>query len=374
MSDEPKLLLDSHKLSWHYDRVQAWESGERIAPISIDLALSRACQASCRGCYAALQESDKRSSITVDVAYRFLDACARMGVRGTSLISDGESTLSKAYVPYIKRAAELGIDIGNATNGWLFNQEMADQVLPHLKWVRFTVLAGNAQSYTRMMHPDPSRLDVFWNAMHNISNAVMIKRKRKLDVTLGIQTFIMPGDEKEISDFAQLGIDLGVDYAVIKHTSDDEKGSLGVDYDGYGSMHEVLQRAESMSTKDTKVIVKWTKIKQGKQFPYQQVHGTQFLLQISGSGLVAPSGMFFNSKFAKFHIGDFTEQDFYDIWKSQRYAEVMDYLASPQFNAETSMGTLPIQHYANIALDRHKRGIERIQPASGPAPMHKNFV
>ena len=29
---EGKLILDSHKLSYHYDRVKAWENGERIAP------------------------------------------------------------------------------------------------------------------------------------------------------------------------------------------------------------------------------------------------------------------------------------------------------------------------------------------------------
>jgi len=74
------------------------------------------------------------------------------------------------------------------------------------------------------------------------------------------------------------------------------------------------------------------------------------------------------------HIGDFTEQSFYEIWKSARYWEVMDYLASPEFDARRSMGTLPIQHYCNIALDRHRRGVERIQPASGPEPLHRNFV
>ena len=26
---EGKLILDSHKLSYHYDRVEAWENGER---------------------------------------------------------------------------------------------------------------------------------------------------------------------------------------------------------------------------------------------------------------------------------------------------------------------------------------------------------
>ena len=41
------LILDSHKLSHHMDVVEAWEAGERIAPVSVDMALTRACGAMC---------------------------------------------------------------------------------------------------------------------------------------------------------------------------------------------------------------------------------------------------------------------------------------------------------------------------------------
>ena len=44
---EGNLILDSHKLSYHYERVAAWEAGERVAPVSVDMALSRACGAMC---------------------------------------------------------------------------------------------------------------------------------------------------------------------------------------------------------------------------------------------------------------------------------------------------------------------------------------
>ena len=84
--------------------------------------------------------------------------------------------------------------------------------------------------------------------------------------------------------------------------------------------------------------------------------------------------MFFNARYSKFHIGSFTEERFLDIWKSERYWRVMDYLASPAFDAQTMMGTLPIQYYVNIALDNHAKGIERIRPGVGPKPLHVNFL
>ena len=33
-----ELILDGTKISWHQERIKKWEKGERIAPITIDLA------------------------------------------------------------------------------------------------------------------------------------------------------------------------------------------------------------------------------------------------------------------------------------------------------------------------------------------------
>lgn len=366
------LVLDSHKLSYHYDRVEAWETGERIAPVSVDMALTRACGAMCAFCYAMVQESQERPAIKTETALGLLDDFAEIGVKGVSLISDGESTISKAYVPFIQHANKLGIDVGNATNGWEWEPEKIEQVLPYLTWVRFTVAAGRPESYAKIMFKGPEHTEVFDRAMSHIRYAVSLKKKLSLNVTLGIQMVLTPDLFDEILPFAQLALDLGVDYGVIKHCSDDEVGSLGIDYERYKDAYSLLQQAEEMSTEDTKIIVKWEKIQNNHS--YKRFYGPQFLLQISGSGLVAPSGMFFNAKYSKLHIGNFVEERFIDIFKSERYWRAMNYLASPSFDARTMMGTLPIQHYASVALDRHARNIERIVPAKGTPPLHVNFV
>lgn len=368
------LILDSHKLSYHMDRVQAWEAGERIAPVSVDMSLTRACGAMCTFCYAMMQESQARSSIKTSHALNLLDDFATIGLRSVSLVSDGESTLSKAYVPFIQHATSVGIDVGNATNGWEWEPEKIEQVLPHLTWVRFTVAAGRPESYASLMYKGPEHTEVFDRAMAHIRYAVDLKRRNHLPVTLGIQMVLMPHLKDEVIPFAQLGLDLGVDYAVIKHCSDDEQHTLGIDYSQYLGLNDLLKQAESMSSCQTKIIVKWDKIRDGDKPSYKRFYGPQFLLQISGSGLVAPSGMFFNARYSKLHIGNFTAERFIDIWKSERYWRAMNYLASPAFDAQTMMGTLPIQHYVSVALDNHAKGIEKIQPAIGPKPLHVNFL
>jgi MoaA/NifB/PqqE/SkfB family radical SAM enzyme len=371
---EGALILDSHKLSYHMDRVEAWEAGERIAPVSVDMSLTRACSAMCTFCYAMMQESQVRSSISTKKALELVDDFSKVGIRSVSLVSDGESTLSPAYVPFIQHAHAAGIDVGNGTNAWEWEPEKIEQVLPYLTWVRFTVAAGRPESYARIMFKGPEHTEVFDRAMRHIRYAVDFKKRMGLKVTLGIQMVLMPGLEDEIIPFAQLGLDLGVDYAVIKHCSDDEQGSLNIDYSKYESMHSLLEQAEAMSNDTTKIIVKWDKIKDGDKPPYKRYYGSQFLLQISGSGLLAPAGMFFNARYSKLHIGNYAEERFYDLWRSERYWRAMNYLASPAFDAQTMMGTLPIAHYVNVALDRHIKGIERIHPGSDPKPLHHNFL
>jgi MoaA/NifB/PqqE/SkfB family radical SAM enzyme len=369
-----KLILDSHKLSYHYERIKHWESGSKIAPITVDMALTRACGAMCSFCYAMVQEPQERSSIKVEDALNLADDFAEIGVKGVSLISDGESTLSKAYVPFIQHLSKSGIDVGNATNGWEWEPDKINQVLPHLTWVRFTVAAGTPEMYSKIMFKGPEHTEVFDRAMKHIRYAVELKKRKSLSVTLGIQMVLMPEFKNEIIPFAKLALDLGVDYGVIKHCSDDEEGTLGVNYDKYEDLYPLLKNAELLSNENTKIIIKWDKIKNGGKPSYKRFYGPQFLLQISGSGLVAPSGMFFNAKYSKLHIGNFTEERFKSIFSSERYQKIMNYLASPYFDAQTMMGTLPIQHYVSEALDKHIKKEALILEAKDEKPLHVNFL
>ncbi len=372
-TNEGKLILDSHKLSYHYDRVEAFMNGERIAPISVDMALTRACGAMCSFCYAMIQEPQERSTIKVKESLNLLDDFKEVGIKSVSLVSDGESTLSKAYVPFIQHASNIGIDVANATNGWEWEKEKIDQVLPHLTWVRFTCAAGTPEGYSKIMFKSHKHTEVFDRAMNNIRYAVQLKKKLNLKVTLGIQMVLMPEFRDEILPFAKLAVDLGVDYGVIKHCSDDELGTLNIDYPKYEKMFDLIKQAEKLSNEQTKIIAKWDKIKNSKP-TYKRVYGPQFLLQLSGSGLIAPAGQFFNARYSKFHIGNIADDRFKDIFNSDSYWKIMDYLASPNFNAETMMGTLPIAHYVNKALDDHIKGISKISPAKGKKPLHVNFL
>jgi hypothetical protein len=84
--------------------------------------------------------------------------------------------------------------------------------------------------------------------------------------------------------------------------------------------------------------------------------------------------MLFNERYMKFHIGNIVEQRFKEIWQSDRYWEVMSYLASPSFNAQRMCGALCLQHKVNEHLDEYKKGRLELVALEGITPKHVNFI
>ena len=98
------------------------------------------------------------------------------------------------------------------------------------------------------------------------------------------------------------------------------------------------------------------------------------MLQMSGSGLVAPCGGLFNEQYKKFHMGNICETRFKDIWNSDRYWEVVNYLASSKFNAQTTCASLCLQHTVNTVLDDYQKGrLDYVAPEGEP-PEHLSFL
>jgi len=373
MSEENNLILDGHKLLWHRDRIDAWLKGERIAPITIDCALTRVCSYKCVYCYGMLQENEGYN-ISWDTIKRFLDDAAEIGVKAISFVSDGESAQSPFIYDAILRGKANGMDMAIGTNGFSLKDERLAEILPALTYLRFNVSAGTPKRYSEI-HGVSEK--AFYKVKETIRKSVEIKKANNLSVTLGLQMVLLPENGDDILPLVDLGKEVGADYLVIKHCSDDENGALGVQYDKYESLVEILKEAEARSTADYLVKAKWSKILSGGKRKYSKCFGAPFMLQMSGSGLVAPCGFLFNDKYKdkdKFHIGNISEMSFKEIWKSERYWEVMNYISSDKFDARCDCGTLCLQHKVNEFLWDVKNGTVQLPENVGEPPMHVNFI
>ena len=318
-------------------------------------------------CYAMLQEN-RRQEQTPSVAFAFLEDCAAIGVKGVSLISDGESTVHPAFAEVIQYGHALGLAMGLGSNGLLLKQPVLERILPCLTYLRFNFSAGTRERYADIMGVKPEWYD---QVIENITDAMAIKRRDGLPVTINMQMVTMPQYADQILPLTRLAKEIRPDYLIFKHCADDIQGQLGVDYTKYADCVPLFHEAEAMSEDGFRIVVKWSRL--DGQRTYTRCYGPPFIMQVSGSGLVAPCGFLFNERYKAFHIGNICEQRFRDIWASDRYWEVMGYLASEQFNPQVRCGPNCLQHNTNTALfDLRHRGTPL--PMVGETPAHVGFL
>lgn len=365
-----KLILDGTKLAWHKERVEALLAGERVAPITIDCALTRSCTYNCCYCIGKLQENE-RKKLSLDALYRFLDDSAEIGVKGISFVSDGESTCSPHLYDSILRGKQNGIDMALGTNGYLLQDERLEDILPALTYLRFNISAGEKNRYAEIMG---TPLEAYDKVVSTIQKCVAIKKKNKLNVTIGLQMVLMPQISDQVIPLAKLGRDLGVDYLVIKHCSDDDQGNLGIDYDQYYELTDLLKKAEEYSTDTYLVQAKWSKIMSGGDRKYKHCYGAPLMMQFSGSGLVAPCGGLFNSRFKKYHIGNLADTSFKEMWQSDKYWNILNELASEKFDCSKMCVSLCLQHKVNEVLWEMKHNNYKLETPKGDKPDHVNFI
>ena len=363
-----RLIVDGTKVGWYPERIAAWKRGERIAPVTIDCAMTRRCQAACSFCYAQMQASESDVPITQESFFNFLTDAAEIGVKGVSFISDGESTVVPWYADAVEYAASKALAVGAGSNGIKLTKPVLERILPHLAYLRFNFSAGEEQRYAQIMGvPRHTYHDV----IQNIKDGMEIINRGNLPCTLNMQLVCDPKDADQLIPFARLVCELKPTYGVIKHCADDSNGTLGVDYSKYDQLMDTFDRCEELGWEaGVRIEVKRSRL-DGKR-DYHRCYGPPFIMQVSGNGLVAPCGFLFNEKWKCFHIGNITRERFKDIWASDRYKEVMKYLASEHFDPSVRCGPNCLQHNTNKFLYAHVHGGVELPVVE--APPHLAFL
>ena len=358
-----KYIMDGHKLIWHLDRVNDWQRGERIAPLHIDVGLSKSCNIRCAYCFGAMQGNTfadgTASFFPREALLRYVRDAGAVGVRSMAFIGEAEPTMNPHLYEAIVCGKNSGVDIALGTNGILFDTGKAGEgALEHLSWLRFNISAASNEVYQRI-----HRSDSFAVVKEKIRHCVALKRSKGLGVTIGLQMVLIPDNVDQVLPLARLGRELGVDYLVIKQCSDTVDNTLGVfnrlgEYDGFSS---ILMEAEALSCSGYAVIVKWNKVtNQGKR-NYERCLGVPFLLYSSGDGRLYPCGMFFNHREEEFRMGDLVEHSFREILESDRYWSIVERVSQIDVQSDC---------YANCRTDAINDFLWKLKHP----PNHVNFI
>ena len=289
-------IMEGHKLHWHLPRVNDWLDGKRIAPIHIDVGLSKGCNIRCEYCFGAIQGNFYKKGSEVyfprEPLLRYVRDAGQLGVKSMGFIGEGEPLLNPHVYEAIVEAKRAGVDVALGTNGVLLDKgKSAEQALEHLTWIRFNLSAASEQAYRRV-HGSKE----FSMVIESIRFCVATKKNKSLNLTIGLQMVLTPSNVNQVVALAKLGKSLGVDYLVVKQCSDTVESRLGFfnKFDQYDSFFGILKEAEAEQTDKYQVIVKWKKISDKGKRNYNQCLGVPFLLYSSGDGKLYPCGMFFD--------------------------------------------------------------------------------
>jgi len=322
-----KYLMDTNKMMWHPDRVQEFLDGKQIAPLHIDVGLSKGCNIRCHYCFGVLQGNFYKKGADIYFPRKpllnYMRSAGECGVRSMGFIGEAEPTMNPHLYEAIDVATKSGIDVSLGTNGILFDMgDKGRKALEQLKWIRFNISAASDKAY-RKLHGSKE----FNKLIDVVKFCVKTKKDNDLPVTIGFQSVLTPQDIKEMVPLANLGKELGIDYHVIKQCSDNQDSDLGF-YDRYGeykTFTDFLKDAESVSSGNYDVIVKWKNISSCGVKDYDNCMGMPFLLYSSGDGKLFGCGMFFDKKWwDEWLIGDLTKNTFKEIIHSDRYKKIVN--------------------------------------------------
>ncbi len=323
--NKERFKLDGHKLLYHPDIVERYLRGERVAPITIDMGLTKFCNMGCIYCIGVTQGMAKDAMIAPEALMRFIEDCGRLGVKGIAFIGDGEPTLNPAMTDAAVRAHKLGIDIGIGTNGLALDMKRAEDLLQSCSFIRFNISAATPKAFARVHQTKPGAFDVVTG---HIAELVRLKREKGYACTVGLQMVLIPENFDQVVRLGHLGASLGADYLQVKQCSDTEYKELGIEAKDYAKASAALREVEALSRPEYTVTVKWNKINvlgntevyRGGFRKYDICYGTPLLGQVSGNGKVYPCGPFFGKD--RFYMGDIHETSYYEIVNSDRYWKV----------------------------------------------------
>ncbi|CAN8138715.1 hypothetical protein THIOSC15_1050001 [uncultured Thiomicrorhabdus sp.] len=137
----------------------------------------------------------------------------QLGLKSVMYAGEGEPLLHKYIADIVQHSHDIGIDTAITSNGVKLNKLLANQLLPNLKWINFSVNAGSAATYQKVHRCKSGDFD---KVMFNIGYACKVRKEQNLNCAIGVQILELPENSHEILCLAETVKELGCDYLVVK--------------------------------------------------------------------------------------------------------------------------------------------------------------
>jgi len=312
MSDE--FRIDSHKLIFHPQRVANWVAGEQIYPLYAEISPSGACNHRCTFCALDYMEYQARF-LRTDILKERLTELGKLGLRSVMYGGEGEPFLHKDIGDIIVHTKRSGIDVGITTNGVLLSQKLAGQILGSTSWIKVSLNAGCAETYSKVHRTKAADFDTVFA---NLAAALRIGKETGASCTIGVQTLLLPENAHEVEQLAERARDMGLRYVVVKPYSQHHKSRTrtyeGVDYTQFLHLRDKLARFNGPAFS---VIFREQTMKKMKRTVrgYDRCLALPFWSYIDSGGNVWGCSAYLGDE--RFRYGNIHERTFEQIWTGE---------------------------------------------------------
>lgn len=316
--------IDSHKLIYHVDRVNAWLSGEDVYPIYVEAATAGACNHRCTFC-ALDYIGYKPVFMDPGVLKTRLAEMGGLGIKSIMYAGEGEPLLHKDIAAIINHTKRSGIDVALTTNAVCMTEKMLAESIESITWIKTSINAATAETYAAVHGTSP---EDFERVVGNIRGAVKMRKARGLETTIGMQMILLPENAGEAVKLAALAKEIGADYLVVKsysqHLMSNTTRYSSVDYASFDELAEELAKFNDDSFRvvfRTRAMEKLARSERG----YGRCMALPFWAYIDAGGGVWGCSAFLGDE--RFLYGNINDNTFEEIWKGEQRKRVMKYVA-----------------------------------------------
>jgi radical SAM protein with 4Fe4S-binding SPASM domain len=304
--------IDGHKLFWHLDRVAAWQAGEQIAPIYVEISPVSFCNHRCVFCGLDFAR-EQRLSLDTDAACHGLADMARLGVRSVMFAGEGEPLLHPGLGDMVTAAKRSGLDVSITTNGSAGNGEIWRKLTTNLTWLRFSVDAGQPETYSKVHGTEEK---AFTSLLNNIEKALAVRNETGSPCTVGVQFLLVRESMGDIEEAIRLFGEMGVDYLSFKPFSEHPQM---INKNDFACPPEKIDEIQGMVDHyrdifpNTRLIFRKaaTDVYAAGHKAFSHCHAMPFWGYISSKGDFYTCSVFLNDK--RFNIGNIYHDNMSDI-------------------------------------------------------------
>ncbi len=310
MTSQPPKVGGS-KLIEYPEAFERWLRGEDQGPLAIEVSAAGGCNHGCIHCgyqqYVPFQQ--RKTFIDRERFLGFLRDFHDLGGKEVFFAGKGEPLLNPDIHEYCRAGAELGIDMVMSTNGVPLGERKMQNLMPFMKWVRFSVNGGNSESYARIHRCNPADFD---RMERNITAACEMRDREKLRVKLAIQLVLYEKNIDSAREVVALHKRCGTDFMFIRNVID-SKGEFVT------AMPEIEAFLKEVDDPPY-VRVRWETFREfGTARKWTKCYGINFRCTMDEHGAIATC---LRNLVVPSVVGNIHETTFREIWLSERRREM----------------------------------------------------